>query len=288
MRTNEMKEVLKNQEMMKTLNRVMLYPGKDAKYNLRAVPLRNSVIAGLTGSGKTMVMDNIMLRLITENSPESVQIVYWDRLGSVTDKWYPKLKGQINLDRKIPHISNIWQGNAEWTGKLDYMSESSLLSNIECEVAAREVKLAKLCKQDMEYVDYFNSIGEVVRPFKIFILEEFIVDETNVDILKSILSRCEAVGVFCIITTTGKFGLIEDISQYCKNRFCLRASEEVSNAVIGCNLASCSDMGVNTYFYYKSLDSYETPEKMHIPFIPLTMLMKLVGVYSTRVDNLRS
>lgn len=265
---------MKSNEMKKQSKQVMLYPGRDDAYNYRAIPLRNTVVAGFSGSGKTTFMNNLILRLITEYSPETIQINYWDGLGEEFIKWFPKTQGKISRDRKLPHFQSISHGAdcIKTNGLLECKSADMFIADILSEIECRESKWVDMQLRNTPFPTAIYIIDEIHHVF-------------NWDILYDVLARCEYVNVFCIITSQGSRINHPRLVSACRNRICLRNVAEISELLLGCNIAASEDMPKHGMCYYKDALYKRAPEAMYIPFIPETLIMKMVGAFSVRIDD---
>lgn len=249
--------------------KVMLYPGKDSNYNYRAIPLRNTIIIGRLGSGVISLTNQIIIKLITEYPPCFIQLDYWDKTGLTEGLWLPKCNNQINTDRWVPHFRRIGSGNR--------LLLSDYLVDVERELEERKEILEGKTFED------FNKTSERKLYSHICIINDLYGKVT--DKLLTLLKECEQVGIYFIISTQN-LECVEPIVDLCSNRICCRCSTEVSERLLDGDDVAAVNMPKRGLCYYWNSESNEPPEKIYVPFVVDTWIMKLIGTYSVRRENL--
>lgn len=264
---------MKQMNEVKTSNkRFFIYPGRDMDYNYRAIPLGNTVIQGGVGSGKSVLLEQIVVKLLQEYSPQDISIRVWDRFGFLVDIWTPMKQGKPDTERVVPHFNLCAKGNCH----SDEESLESFKSFLDAvyDIYQERVKLLK--NNGYECIEEAGSIKR-----EIIILDEpcLFSEQHYIDMLK----QSEKYGIYFIIASQAGCITTETLNA-CKHRLCLRCQEKVSELMLNCNIASrIQEPRGNCYYWFK--DSRVSPELLYIPFTPNTVIKKIVGAYSQRLKS---
>lgn len=271
---------MKQNELFKT--KVVLYPGTDEEQNIPAIPLANSIIVGATGSGKTVLVNNLIKNLIQNYSGESIEVSIWDGLCNDLDVWIPKSNGEYSTDRYIQHIKTFCYNIKNVDKMVDninisYRSIDDFIYQINKEVISR-----KECLQYMYDCDNYEEFCEkhtplLMRPHIIFI-NEYTYDLSSDNDLYDLLSRCEETGVYIILSTQQSTRVTEDILELCDNKFELKLYSFEAERLF--NSSENNDkLPRSGYCIYHN---YNDSTILKIPFTPDSFLRKFVGYHSIR------
>lgn len=247
-----------------TRRRVM-YPGKDGDLNVRAVPLNHSIIYSEDSHYNKMLLRNILLRNVTETSPRDSQILYWDFHKENHVDWLPKRNNNVDNTRMLPHFKH----SEEFTN-MNFLDAMKYIAEV---IAARKV----LCTKDN------SGLGRI--PACICVLDNIVILNIKERIaLESILANSEDTDVYFILSTSNRALLDEDFVSLFPNRFVFKCDVNTSRLLLGNTTAG--ELHCPHMCCYNNTSDETKSEELFIPFIPDKLLMKLVGAYSVRKENM--
>lgn len=256
---------MKTNERANVINRpVFIYPGRNNEYDLKAIPADHTLITGLTGVGKTTMINQIVIQLIQQYSPDEVRIHIISGHGFNDIDWKVRKKGKVDSKRILPSI--VYTGQTEVIDRDDYVPN--------------------VC-------DYIESIGkEHVRTVQegydiigtdIVIIDDVILDKQSREQFKSVMQWSNTVKV--IFAMQPYTWLDEKFIKLFRNRICLKSTEEVSEMMLGCNIASSRLLEDRYVAYYKRAGENNTIHKLWIPCTPISVINKIIGAFSVRLSN---
>ena len=261
MKTNERANV--------TMKRVFFYPGKDCEYNLKAIPADHTLIAGLTGTGKTVMINQIIIQLMQMYSPNDICISIINGLTMPTDYWRVKKNGKVDDSRVVSSIGMIKQ--TVDASRDDYMSVGRLFELLE-----------ELCFNKEERI----KNGFNVQENDIVIIDDIEFDHSNVDKVTRLFEKCRKVGIYVIWAVQSSDCHDKKFINMFKNFLCLRCTEEASKNILGCDIASSKNLNeIGVCYYHHYISSMWQINKIWVPFTPDTVINKIVGAFSVRLDN---
>ena len=245
--------------------RRVMYPGKDKDLNVKALPLHNSIIYGEDSCYNKMLLRNVILRYVTETSPHDNQVLYWDFYKENHKDWLPKKNVYVDKNRMLPHFKHSEKfSNMSFLYAMNYIKEFI------------DTRKALRVKEDCAFGRVPAWIC-VLDNIAILTIEERIA-------LEAVLADSEDADVYFILATNNRTLLDEDLVSLFPNRFVFKCDADTSRLLLDKTIAVT--LPWSGVCYYKN-DSYKTKlDELSIPFIPDKLLMKLVGAYSVRKENI--
>lgn len=276
--------------------KAVFYPGYDKDMNIIAVPLGNTIIAGKTGAGKTILLNNLIKNAIEFNRADAITISIWSGVERNVDIWHPKKNKKITAERYIPHIGllaydeslgdysasefNLDEGMSEevYRELLKPMSREMFLEEIYKEIISR-----KQCLQDMyncsTFEDYKKTYSNNMHMNQhIVFMDGFDMTYSDDEFLCEILSESEAVGVYFVLAAQPSRCMNAKLLDYISNTFVLPMNEVDTAYFLDTDGITLPSYG---YGICKREDKEETT-LISIPFLPNSFLQKFVGSYSVR------
>lgn len=254
--------------MNKTNNELFYYLGRDEAHNYVATPISNMIIAGHTGAGKTVFLNNVLIRIMQECNPSGIKMQLIDCKGYEYDWW----KEAIPENKELPYFSQIDICKPEYA---PYCVNGALDG------------LVTLIQDRKDAVDYnmgnvsFDSVVLIVDEYQCAMIEDEKIAEGIKHKLEYILKHSEDVNVYVIFCSQSHLNTLpEDIVKLFTTRVCTRLAkdcEDISNLYLGNNCAAMEEIttGVVWVKYNKRL-----PIRFYVPFYPDTWIKKFIRTYS--------
>lgn len=222
--------------------------------DLKAYNLNNTIIMGNAGSGVQNILNNVLLNLIQNYSPQDVCIQLF-----TTEKNNPWL----NRNRKIPHFVN-----QSYPESLDEL----------------KIELTKCLRvlNSREYED-----GTLIRRHNVIIVNTSrdMLDNSGVKAAIELLAKCtnELPYAHLILVTDEYAGRLMDIERCFELRILTRVSEEMSNKFLGCNLASLEEEKYG-FAWVTEASNFYTKKRLDIPSKPESYFSKVCKYLSNGSD----
>ena len=248
------------------------YFGRNAKHDYVAFKMRNCIVAGRTGAGKSVFLNNVLIRLIQECHPNDIEIYYHDCKGVEARIW----TDSIPMNKVIPQLKQIKLYGWEET---EYSSLTDTIIEFKKELDDR----ARMCEQ-LGVSDY-TDIPELKA--KLLIIDEYqaYVEATGIgsffdESIKEINEKSCMTGMYIMLLSQSNHNCLSDNTVLSfPIRIVTPCSDEVSNLFVGSNVAAMADERYGVV-WVKGRKEY--PEKLYVPFYPDTWIRKFIGYYSVR------
>lgn len=269
-------------------NKYVFYIGMNDNMDIKAIPMMNTFVTGLVGSGKSVFLNNFIKNIIEYNPGDSIDISIWDGMSYECSIWFPKKNGEYSTERYIPHIKDVVYNNefdketndTVKAGLAKLGSRSEFISTIRKEVQTRLTYLEDMyeCHDYDTYLNYHYDNLHITPHVVIF--DEYQVTNDEDDELVELLKVCESAGVYIVLLSQNVPNALH-LVPYCGNRITLRSTGSLYSQVLGEEYKDAW-LPQYGYCYYKHARSKTEPEMIKIPFHTRSFLVKFVGSYSIR------
>lgn len=229
--------------------------------DLKAYNLQNTIIMGRTGSGVSNILNNVLLNLIQNHSPNEVCVQYFSSESDIP--WLMKA-------RKIPHFVN--QSYPEVP-----LPEHDYTWYI------KEITKCLRALVNREYEDGMLSDRHNV------IIVEVTKDMYNCKSLRlaiELLAKCtkELPYDHLFLVTDSYLPELVKIENCFGLRIITRVDEMLSNAFLGCNLATLEKEKYG-FAWVTEKDNFYVKRRLLVPFKPIPYFTKVCKYLSTGINN---
>ena len=182
----------------------------------------HALIAGATGSGKSVFLQSLITSLAREYSPDLVQLLLIDFKGGISFEQF----------RRLPHCLDVLTD-------LDHESVTRTVVGLGAEMRRREKVLSDHLLQDIA-----DAPEDVTLPRCVIVVDEFatVVNELPElhAVFTDVAARGRALGIHLVIATQRPTGVVKDaLAANCSLRVCLRVSSAAeSRAALGVDTAA--------------------------------------------------
>lgn len=184
----------------------------------------NLIISGMTGSGKSVLMDGILTDILESGNADEIEIMYYDGKGCELCNFLAKHNG------RLPQVSNVVDGS------MDEASFARLVDQF-LKIAAYRMSDFTItgCRTYEEYVKRGNPIPRIV----------LIIDEVDGVFtgekrtsLENAMYVCRAAGMHVILASQCTLEFTSKLRRLASNRIVLRCCGQQSEQLIGRDFAS--------------------------------------------------
>lgn len=263
---------------IKTEKVVKLNVGKDPiTMDNITYDVQNALITGVTGSGVQKILDNIIMNLTLDYSPEEVGIQYLS-YGGFNSPW-------VNPNRKLPHMMNQTYSEVGKTNAPVEFYENV----VKCISACNELlnpNIDMVLDEDFKVVDLCKR-----KDIIILSIESGITDgiEDAVFALAG-LTYTNNLGVNVIIVSHVQNEFTEKLAQVTSLHVVTRVNEEFSNKLLDCNVSARNNAS-HGFAWVKDYNNPFVLRCVGVPFKPDTLygkIGKFLSNNNTYRDNIYS
>ncbi len=275
---------------MNNLRKLYYYFGRDEKYNYIATPMQSALIVGRCGSGKSVLLKSLLVKLIQECSPAMLDIRLHGVKGVETAMW----SELIPEGRRIPHISQIVNyavgyNLSDPVKDAQFQHDTGVLM-AELRDLVQTVKDRETVCREMGLQDYSSVMSDGDSDEKCILLiiddyelmsEDFEVGEQFDEAVSFIASRSSVSCVYVMLLGNRlSEGLKKDSAMYSfRIRAAVPTDEDTSNLMLGNNCAA-KEYEKYGVVWVKDFNNY--PIRLYVPFYPDTWIRKFIGYSSVR------
>ena len=252
---------------------VSIMPGLDNTNSLKAYPLENTFVAGATGSGISVLIQELVVHAVTFNSPKDLQL-----------EWYGNpeyIKGEpfLNPSRVIPHFSNQMHEYDSYDEMFTHLGKA-LERVYEWVINPHDIEEYNFMHKHLFIVELSNAMFRDVEPLEA---------SHRRCILQALAKMCKYSEHFSVLYYTQYESTITDeLLKYFDLRLVTRVHEnKLSDMLMGCNLASKEKDQYGYVWVSHEKNPYEKL-RLSVKFYPDTLVNKYTKVYSIKSQEDRN
>jgi len=216
--------------------------------------LKNILIVGYAGMGKSVFIESLLFTLIYTNSPDKLKFLFMDLMG-----------GRDNYQfSNLPHLFN---------------------NRVIC-MPDEAIEELKKCNKELERREKSN----VIQPYLLIVIDEFADISLNysefAELIQPLLERGNKVGIYLVLSTVNRFKetFSEEFKEGFNTRIVFATDKEHSKLIIGKEAgALLEDRGE---IIYKDMDSGNI-ERIQTPYIweeEIMLLQKISKNPEEKID----
>ena len=231
--------------------------GKDSNNDIHIKnlkDLKNILIVGYPGMGKSVFIESLLFTLIYSNSPDKFKFIFMDLMGG----------GDYYQLSNLPHLFN---------------------NRVIC-MPDEAIEELKKCNKELERREKSN----VIQPSLLIVIDEFADISLNYkefkELIQPLLKRGNKVGIYLVLSTVNRFKetFPENFLKEFNTRIVFATDKELSQRVIGnedgTNIEGSGEM------IYKNMDNGKL-EKLQVPFVwgeEVMLLQKIAKNPKEKID----
>lgn len=240
---------------------VSIMPGiSQVDWSLKAYPLQNTIISGLTGSGKDTLINSIIMHLIQFGKPNDLIIEYYDELPS---QW-------LNENRSMPQFKTqlkTWHESWNTVQRLE-----ALLQYI------YNLRTVYIPDANGDYEELPNKYHLVILNTLEYLYKYKDKDYINT-LVSDIMELGPKYGIYTIVCTQG-YDLPDCILDKCDLRLATRLRERESVKILGCDIAAREIEKSGFVWVYDRTEDY-LRVRLEVKFYPNSFIGKVCKYNST-------
>lgn len=231
-----------------------MYLGKDASYGYKALPICNTLVS--VADNSRIFLSKVFTSIISEYQPCDINIHYLTSSLSNKDFYSVKRQGEVDSERDVLHFA--CRNQCVDVNAPNYIESSEFISRIEIMSAKRSSGL---------FTDLF---------------ELFVIDNVNVKIPDNLLKDLQSRNMAVIYITRNDLpvSVVEKFDQHVW--FCNANNNMSRKAFNDAIYVNFHTKAGKCYVSYKG----KVPELLYVPFMPESVVIKLFGAYSRKLNCL--
>ena len=258
---------------MEQTRELYYYFGRNEAHDYVATPIDNVLIAGRIGTGKSVFLQSMLIRLIQECNPNEIKIYINDCKGTELQMWSTPPVG-----RAVPHIAgmNLYSDTEEET--CNRFLENFHMLWKEAAYRQQECMNRGFAKYSDIVSEGAHTIVCIIDEYQVFF--EKYKEELNRQ-LSDIITWSNLTGVYVVMSSQSPSNALnQEVVDKFKIGICMpNVSEKTSNSVLRNN---CASMDKAKYGSVWMRYNNRMPVKLYVPFYPDTWILKFIGYSSVR------